>query len=106
VSRIGSSDSVPTHARHGPTLGTGQQIPLDRAQSRREATVGLRTFKGFDAVAAGQDREDHRQHRLEVQPTRTAQVPQDRHAEPARMDQIETPISISAMLSQLACLRG
>ena len=75
-----------------PPFGRRQDIPLDRAQDRREAAVRLQTFKVFHAVAAGQVQKDQRQHHLDVEPPLQPCDPHvlaDRRAKADRLDQFE-----------------
>ena len=62
------------------------------AQDRRKAAVALQPFDVFDAVAAGEVQENHRQNHLDVEPALAAgrpHMPPDRRAEPAGLDQVE-----------------
>ena len=75
-----------------PPFGARQQILLDRLQDRRKAAVALQPLEVFDAVAAGQVQENHRQNHLDVEPALAAgrpHMPPDRRAEPAGLDQLE-----------------
>jgi hypothetical protein len=62
------------------------------AQDRREAAVGFKTFQVFDAIAAREIEENHRQHHLDVEPALRAchtNLLADRGAKAAGVDQIE-----------------
>ena len=83
---------APPAAPQRPPFGARKQILLDRRQNRRKAVVALQPFDVFDAIAARQIHEDHRQNHLDVEPALAAghaHMTPDRRAQPAGLYQLE-----------------